>query len=143
MANQTNKELIVRIISPHGIVYEHHAIACSVRAIDGGMTLLANHTPIMAALEISPVQVRRTHDDIVDFIAISGGVMQMSHNVCEIITSFAIRARDIDEARVELDKQEAEAEMRAAITNEDSQAFKRAKIALERAINMISISKNK
>ena len=73
----------------------------------------------------------------------NGGVMQMSHNVCEIITSFAIRARDIDEARVELDKQEAEAEMRAAITNEDSQAFKRAKIALERAINMISISKNK
>ena len=45
-------------------------------------------------------------------------------------------------ATVQLEKQEAEVEIKAAITNDDTQAFRRAKISLERAINMISVSKN-
>ncbi len=144
MTNQANEKLIVRIISPEGVIYDHRALSCSVKALDGGMTILANHTPIMAALDISAVKVRRIYEDEEeDFIAINGGVLEMRDNVCEIVTSYAIRARDIDTATVQLQKQEAEVGIKAAISNEDTQAFRRAKISLERAINMISVSKNR
>ena len=144
MTNQANKQLTVRIISPQGVVYDHHAYSCSVKALDGGMTLLANHTPIMAALDISAVKVRRvTDEEQEDFIAINGGVMEMRDNICEIVTSYGVRARDIDAAKVQLEKQKAEAELKAAITNDDKKAFRRAKVALERAINMITVSKNR
>lgn len=144
MTNQANKQLTVRIISPQGIVYDHHAYACTVKALDGGMTILPNHAPIMAALDISAVRVRRvTEDEEQDFIAINGGILEMRDNHCEIVTSYGVRARDIDAATVQLEKQEAEAEMKAAITNEDTQAFRRAKVALERAINMISVSQKR
>lgn len=144
MTNQANKHLTVRIISPQGIVYDHQAYSCAVVALDGGMTILPNHAPIMAALDISAVRVRRlTENEQQDFIAINGGVLEMRDNYCEIVTSYGIRARDIDAATVQLEKQEAEAEMKAAITNEDTQAFRRAKVALERAINMISVSQKR
>lgn len=143
MTNQANEKLIVRIISPQGVIYDHRALSCSVKALDGGMTILANHTPILAALDISAVKVRRISENEEDFIAINGGVLEMRDNVCEIVTSYAIRARDIDTATVQLEKQEAEVEIKAAITNDDTQAFRRAKISLERAINMISVSNNR
>lgn len=144
MTNQANRQLTVRIVSPQGVVYEHHAYSCTVKALDGGMTILPNHAPIMAALDISAVVVKRlTEDNQQDFIAINGGVLEMRDNNCEIVTSYGVRARDIDAATVELEKQEAEAELKAAITNEDTQAFRRAKIALERAINMISVSQKR
>lgn len=144
MTNQANKQLTVRIVSPQGIVYDHHAYSCTVKALDGGMTILPNHAPIMAALDISAVTVKRvTTDTQQDFIAINGGVLEMRDNHCEIVTSYGVRARDIDAARVQLEKQEAEAEMKAAISNEDAQAFRRAKVALERAINMISVSQKR
>lgn len=134
----------VRIYSPQGTIYEHRAYGCNVKSIDGGVTLLPNHAPILVALGLGAVKVTRCEDgEPTDCIAINGGVLEMRDNVCEIITNFAIRARDIDEAHVLMEKQMAEQELQSAIANDDTVAFKRAKIALDRAVNMISVSKHR
>ena len=71
----------VRIYSPQGVIYDHQALSCSVRAVDGGLTVLPNHTPILAPLELSVVKVVRVHEGFTDdFIAINGGVLEMRNN---------------------------------------------------------------
>ncbi|WP_124057534.1 ATP synthase F1 subunit epsilon [Vaginisenegalia massiliensis] len=144
MAEQEKNKMQVNIYSPRGQVYSHHAYACSVHSVDGGLTILPNHAPILVALDISAVKVRRaTDDDREDYIAVNGGVLEMRNNICEITSNSAFRARDIDEAQARVDKAQAEADLATALSNNDTQAFKRAKIALARAVNMISVSSHR
>ena len=134
----------VTISSPNGIIYDHRSYSCSVKTIEGGLTILPNHMPIIAALSISAVKVTRLEEgNPVDYIAINGGVLQMANNHLEIISNYAVRARDIDDAQVEIEKQKAEQDIQAAIREHDAKAFKRAKISLERALNQIMVSKHR
>lgn len=136
--------LTVKIYSPAGLVYHHRAYACNVITLEGGLTILPRHIPILAALKISAVKVTRIEEgEPVDYIAINGGMMSMSDNTVEIISNYAVRARDIDEAKVEIERQTALDEMEAAKQSHDRRAFKRAKLSLERAINQISVSKHR
>lgn len=144
MESQLGRTLVVRITSPEGTIYEHNAKACRVRAVDGGLTVMPNHTPILVPLVISVVEVTRTQDGTEhDFIAINGGVLEMVHNQCEIITNYAIRARDIDEARVQVEQQQAEEAMQDALAKHDKRAFKKAKIELDRALNMMAARRHR
>ncbi|WP_314050371.1 ATP synthase F1 subunit epsilon [Abiotrophia defectiva] len=145
MANPKDQHTMrVRIYSPQGVIYDHQALSCSVRAVDGGLTVLPNHTPILAPLELSVVKVVRVHEGFTDdFIAINGGVLEMRNNEVEIISNYAIRGRDIDEAQVSVEQQEAEINMQEAIANKDSKAFIKAKIELDRAMNKITAFRRK
>lgn len=134
----------VSIISPQGIIYQGEGGVISLPSTDGGLSILANHIPMIVGLKIGAVKVSPylgAPDSEAEFIAINGGVVEMQDNHCRIMASFAIQAKDIDEARAELNKQKAEAEMQEAINHQDTKAFRRARVALERAINLINISR--
>lgn len=136
--------LKVNIYSPAGLVYSHRAYACNVMTLEGGLTFLPRHLPVLAALKISAVKVTRIEEgEPVDYIAINGGMVSMSDNTIEIISNYAVRARDIDEAKVEIERQKAIEAMEAAKQAHDRRAFKRAQLSLERAINQISVSKHR
>lgn len=144
MAKQTKKNyLTVNIYSPLGEVYSHRAISCRIHTPEGYMTILANHIPIVAALDISPVIVTRLSEEATDYIAIDSGVLTFSGNRVDIVATYAIRARDIDEAHVQIQLNQAEADMQAAKTQEDSVAYRRARVQLNRAINQINVSQQR
>lgn len=132
--------LQVTIYSPEGEVYSHRATSCRIHTTDGYMTVLANHIPVIAALDISPVIVQRLSEDALDYVAIDGGVVTFNDNQLDIVATYAVRARDIDAAGVEIQKNKAEADMQAAKTQEDTVAYRRARIQLNRAINQITVS---
>ena len=138
--------MTIRIISPQGVIYEGSGGACRIPAVDGGMTILTHHIPTVVGLRVGAVRVApalSSLDEESDYIAINGGVMQTNGVFCRILASYAIRARDIDEAAALLDKQEAEAEMQQALSNQNIRAFRRAEIALERAVNLINVSRHR
>lgn len=140
----TKNNMLVRIFSPQGLVYEHRATSCSVEAVDGGMTILPGHTAALVALAISDVKVTRLIEgDPVDHIAINGGVLEVHHNEIEIISNYAIRARDIDDMTVEMEKEQAEADLAKANRQGDRIAYKRAEIELSRALNKIRVSRQR
>lgn len=147
LANNENNSrpfMTVTISSPDGIIYEHRSYGCNVKTTQGGLTIMPNHIPILTPLVISAVKVTRVEDgEPVDYIAINGGILSMANNQLEIISNYAVRARDIDEAAVEIQKQQAEEDMAAALREKDSRKFKRAKISLERAINKIAVSQHR
>ena len=102
-------ELLVVVTTPEGKVYNHRSYSVSADAVDGGITILPHHAPIMLPLKIGALRVKRfLEDSPTVYIAIGGGVMEVRDNVVTIIANVAERARDIDVTRAEQAKDKAE-----------------------------------
>lgn len=135
--------LTVNIVTPDGIVYDHHATMVIVKALDGQLGIMPNHEPIIAPLQIDEVRVKRVdnpgHEDA---IAVNGGFMEMSNNVASIVADSAERERDIDVSRAQLAEQRAEERIKTAKAKHDADELAWAQIKLRRAVNRINVAKH-
>ena len=135
-------QLTVQIVSPDGLVHDHHASYVSVRTLDGEMGILPRHENMIAVLAVDEVKVKRIDDeDHVNWIAVNGGVIEIANNTITIVADSAERARDIDVSRAERAKLRAECEIEEAHEKHLIDQERRAKIALQRAINRINVGK--
>lgn len=135
-------QLTVQIVTPDGLVYDHHANYVSVRTLDGEMGILPRHENMIAVLAVDEVKVKRIDDeDHVNWIAVNGGVIEIANNTITIVADSAERARDIDISRAERAKLRAEREIEEAQDKNLIDQERRAKIALQRAINRINVGK--
>ena len=122
-------QLTVQIVTPDGLVYDHHASYVSVRTLDGEMGILPRHENMIAVLAVDEVKVKRIDDeDHVNWIAVNGGVIEIANNTITIVADSAERAKLRAEREIE------EAHEKHLIDQE-----RRAKIALQRAINRINV----
>ena len=97
--------LTVNVVTPAGLVYDHHAAIVVARTTAGELGILPKHAPIIVPLTIDEVRVKRTDSDThVDWIAVNGGIMEVRDNVVSIVADSAERERDIDVSRAERDK---------------------------------------
>ena len=133
--------LTVNIVTPDGIIYSHHAVYVEMRATDGNMTIMYDHMPIVAPLEISDVKIKRGQDmnNRLDEIAVNGGYVEFSNNVATIIADSAERARNIDAERAQAAKQRAEKQIEEAKAKHDDRTMLENEIALRRAINRLNV----
>ncbi|MGM0125051.1 ATP synthase epsilon chain [Enterococcus sp. AZ194] len=135
--------LTVNVVTPNGLVYDHHAVIVVAKTLDGEVGILPRHAPIIVPLAIDEVRIKRVDSDThVDWVAVNGGVMEVRENVVSIIADSAERERDIDVPRAERAKQRAEQMIKEAKQNEDIDELSRATVALHRAINRIKVSKH-
>ena len=74
-----------------------------------------------------------------DWIAVNGGIIEISKDFITIISDSAERERDIDVSRAERAKLRAEREMEEAHNAHNADMERRARIALQRAINRIRV----
>ena len=133
-------QLTVQIVTPDGLVYDHHASYVSVRTLDGEMGILPRHENMIAVLAVDEVKVKRLDDENhVNWIAVNGGVIEVANGVITIVADSAERARDIDVSRAERAKLRAEREIEEAQDKNLIDQERRAKIALQRAINRINV----
>ena len=133
-------QMTVQIVTPDGLVYDHHAAFVSVKTIDGELGILPCHINTIAVLEVDQVKVRRVDDDKhIDWVAVNGGIIEIADNVITIVADSAERERDIDISRAERAKLRAEQEIEEAHDKHLIDQERRAKIALQRAINRINV----
>ncbi|CAM3975001.1 F0F1 ATP synthase subunit epsilon [Catellicoccus marimammalium] len=136
--------MIVNIVTPDGLVYDHHAKMVIAKTVDGEIGLMANHAPIIAPLDIDVVRIKRCDSDKhVDWIAVNGGILEMRDNLVSIVADSAERERDIDVSRAERAKIRAEEAVARAKEAKDVDEYRRAEIALHRAINRINVSRHR
>ena len=135
--------LTVNVVTPAGLVYDHHAKIVVARTTDGEIGILPHHAPIIVPLTIDEVRVKRIDSDThVDWVAVNGGILEVRDNVVSIVADSAERDRDIDVSRAERAKQRAERQIEEAKQVEDIDQLRRATVALHRAINRINVSKH-
>ena len=135
--------LTVNVVTPDGLVYDHHATMVVAHTADGEVGLMANHAPIVMPLSIDVVRVKRTDDPgHEDWIAVNGGMLEMRDNLVSIISDAAERERNIDLPRAERAKLRAEKAAERAKESHDIDEYRRAEVALQRAVNRIRVSRH-
>lgn len=137
------KQMTVQIVTPDGIRYDHHATYVQCKTTVGEMGIFPGHSNLIAPLDIAEIKVRRIDDvNHVDWIAVNGGIIEVADDLISIVSDAAERERDIDVSRAERAKLLAEQELERAKAAHSIDQERRARVALQRAINRIHVSRH-
>jgi len=124
----------LEIVTPERKVYEKDVDMVVVKGITGELGILPNHIPLVTPLRIAPVRVKFGKEE--ELIAVHGGFMEVRKDKIVILAEIAELPGEIDLERAQKAKERAENRMN---TN-DSAELLRAEIALQKAINRISVT---
>ncbi|UOY91201.1 F0F1 ATP synthase subunit epsilon [Ectobacillus sp. JY-23] len=129
------KTIQVSIVTPDGPVYETNAEMVSVKAESGEMGILPGHISTVAPLQISAVRVKV--EGKTDYVAVSGGFIEVRPDKVTILAPSAEVASHIDVHRANEAKRRAERRIGEKQANVD---FKRAELSLQRAVNRLNVA---
>jgi len=123
----------VSVVTPSGTIVSDQYEMVVAQTEDGEIGILANHMPLVTPLAIGGA--RLTKGDKTEWLAVSGGFLEVSGNHVTILAEAAEKADSIDEARAEKARKRAEARI---ATKADDLDLDRAQISLKRAIARIN-----
>ncbi|MEW9671191.1 F0F1 ATP synthase subunit epsilon [Ammoniphilus sp. 3BR4] len=126
----------VEVVTPERVVYSGEANLVVARGADGELGILANHIPMVTPLKIAPVQIKKPGNQE-DLIAVSGGFLEIRKDKITILAESAELPQDIDVNRAQAAKERAERRM--AESRREELDFKRAQLALQRALVRIQV----
>jgi F-type H+-transporting ATPase subunit epsilon len=131
----------VTIITPDGTVYDNdNATMVIMNTAGGQMGIMANHVPLVAALEISTVRIK--HDEgTAEVAAVNGGIIQFDGHQALIAADSAEMPEEIDVERAEAAKKRSESQIEKAKREHNQDDLARAEVHLKRAINRLNTSK--
>ena len=132
------KTITVNIVTPDGPVYDSDVSMVIAVTASGEMGVLPGHIPTVAPLGIGAVRLKT--DNSTELVAVSGGFLEIRPEKVTILAQSAERATDIDLARAQESAKRAEALLQA---KKDEVDFKRAELALKRAMNRINVYEGK
>ncbi|WP_033827521.1 F0F1 ATP synthase subunit epsilon [Bacillus andreraoultii] len=133
------KTVAVSIVTPDGPVYDSDVEMVSTKALSGELGILPGHVPMVAPLAIGAVRLKK--GDTSELVAVSGGFLEVRPDKVTILAQAAETAEEIDLERAIRAKQRAEERMRQQKQSDTD--FRRAELALRRALNRIQIAQHK
>ncbi|WP_372870065.1 F0F1 ATP synthase subunit epsilon, partial [Planomicrobium okeanokoites] len=128
------KTITVNIVTPDGPVYDSEVSMVIAVTASGEMGVLPGHIPTVAPLGIGAVRLKK--ENSTELVAVSGGFLEIRPEKVTILAQSAERATDIDVARAQESAKRAEALLQA---KKDEVDFKRAELALKRAMNRSNV----
>ncbi len=129
------KTVQVNIVTPDGPVYDSEVTMVVAKTTSGEIGVLAGHIPMVAPLAISAVKLKK-QDGSQEVVAINGGFIEVRPEKISILGPAAEVASSIDVARAKAALARAEQRIQA---KNDEVDFKRAELALKRALNRINV----
>ena len=127
----------VEVLTPEGEVFNGEARQVSTRTEVGEIGILANHTPLLAALRPTELRLKLSDSETRRY-AQAHGWLQVFGNQARLLVEEAIPPENLDQAA--LKEQQADAERRLKEAEEDSAEQARAKKDLDRAEAFLAIS---
>ncbi|MDE6195277.1 MAG: ATP synthase F1 subunit epsilon [Erysipelotrichaceae bacterium] len=129
--------LSLKIITPTGLYKTCDIEALHVKTVEGELTLLPHHMPIVAMLTTCKLSLRLQGVDS-DY-AINGGMLHLHDNHICLLTDTIESKEEIDIERANRAKERAEARLSQKAESID---IKRAELALQRALNRVHVYHN-
>jgi F-type H+-transporting ATPase subunit epsilon len=127
----------VEVLTPEGQVFEGEVVQVSTRTTVGEIGVLANHAPILAALE--PTELRlHISDSEIERYAQAHGWLQVFANNALLLVEEAIAPDQLDAGR--LREQIEDAEQRLSEAEEGSAAYERAEKDRKRAEAFLALA---
>ena len=128
----------LKISTPDGLLFDGEVERLRVRAIDGDVSLLANHMDYVSAVGVGEAAVM-TADGQTRTAACIGGMLSMINNEASLIATTFEWADQIDLERAKRAKEKAETKIASITDNKHDLLLAKAK--LQRALVRISVKR--
>ena len=110
--------LKLEIVTPEARTYSEMVDMVTLPGVEGEMGIYPNHVPLLTQVVPGEIIARKDGRDV--FLAVGEGFVQITGESVAIMTDMAVRADDIDEAKVEEARRRAEARLAEKLTDEES-----------------------
>ena len=109
--------LTLEIITPEKVVYKDDVDEVVAPTINGEIAILPNHVDLLT--QVSPGELIVKKGSSQQYLAITGGFLEVSDNKISILADYAIKAQDIEVARAQEAKRRAEKLMEEKTSDND------------------------
>jgi F-type H+-transporting ATPase subunit epsilon len=96
----------VEIVTPVRKLISTEVDMVTLPGVDGQMGILRGHTPLLSTLDVGEIVLHRGNEQ--EYIAVSGGVVEVRPDKVTILADSAERAGEIDEARARAARERAQ-----------------------------------
>jgi F-type H+-transporting ATPase subunit epsilon len=121
--------LQLEIVSPERRAYTDEVDMVVVPGVDGQLGILPHHTPLISALGIGELRIKKAGTE--QSMLISGGFVEVRPDKVIVMADLAEHSEEIDEARAADARKQAEAELEEA---KDPVDIARVRAALQTAL---------
>ena len=128
--------LKLEIVTPEARIYSEEVDMVTLPGVEGEMGVFPMHIPLVTQIAHGEIIARRGGQD--HFLAVGEGFAEITGGRVAILTDMAIRADDIDEARAEEARKQAEARL-AQKLGDDEAAL--AQAALMHSLTQLSLKR--
>lgn len=125
---------LLEVVTPERIVYAQDVDMVSVKGTSGELGILPHHIPLVTPLKIAPISIKR--GGTTETMAVNGGFMEVRKDKVVILAESAELPGDIDVDRARSAKERAEKRLGS---KQDETDFRRAELALQRAMNRLDV----
>jgi F-type H+-transporting ATPase subunit epsilon len=129
-----DKQLTVEVVTPDGQIVNDVFDMVVVQAEQGEIGILPNHTAMISPVVISTARLKKDGESMK--VAIGGGFIEVDDNHVTILVQSAETPKKIDVERARKAKERA---IRRIKQRRDDVDFRRAELALKRAINRLDL----
>jgi F-type H+-transporting ATPase subunit epsilon len=109
--------LKLEIVTPTATVYSEDVDMVTLPGVEGQLGILPEHVPLMTEMVPGEMIVRKNGED--RFLAVGGGLVEITGDHVAILTDLAIAAENIDEAKAEEARQRAQARLKEKLSAEE------------------------
>jgi F-type H+-transporting ATPase subunit epsilon len=110
--------LKLEIVTPEGVTYSENVEMVTLPGSEGELGVYPNHVPLMTQVAAGEITARRDGRD--EFLAVGDGFVEITGERVAILTDMAIKAENIDEAKVEEARRRAEARLGEKLNDEEA-----------------------
>ena len=116
--------LKLEIVTPDAKVFSEDVDMVTLPGVEGEMGIYPNHVPLLTQIVAGEIIARKGGQDF--FLAIGEGFVEVTGDHVAILADMAIRAENIDEAKVEEARRRAEARLAEKLDDEETAAVQAA-----------------
>jgi F-type H+-transporting ATPase subunit epsilon len=110
--------LKLEIVTPDAKVFSGDVEMVTLPGVEGELGVFPQHVPLMTQIVPGEITARKGGEDL--FLAVGDGFVEITGDHVSVITDMAIQAENIDEAKVEEARRQAEARLAEKLNDEDA-----------------------
>jgi F-type H+-transporting ATPase subunit epsilon len=109
-------EIRLELVTPEGTLVSETVKELTAMTESGEIGILQNHAELKSKLVSAPLKYTSVNDQK-DVVAVLGGIIEVTKNKVTVLTDFAQKADDIDEAQAQKDADKARAKIQTLSDN--------------------------
>lgn len=95
------------VVSAKGSIYSGEINMLIAAGVEGEVGIMPGHVPFITLLKPGALHIK-LKDNVEELVYISGGVLEVQPNIITVLADSAVRASDLDEAKILQARKDAE-----------------------------------